>query len=286
MTTAKNYGIDIENIRSKIYHYKKQKIAYFVTVTFITGKQKEVIIERGTSKMLSQIEEMLKCEKPDKIQIEYFKGDSEKRNDVRLYPFEDVSEQTKAPLQPQFQGLGEVEISRIVDDRFQERQRKEEYEQLKEQVLELSTANEEFQETIDQLETENERLEKILDEKSQVRYYAGMLGDILEGIGISKDKIRNPIASLMGISDSEKSNEISQASQQSQVHNDTSGIVENDEPISKEQRERSEIITLITQYLESTDNKMLALIFTLFSEIEHDIDKANAVITYLKSQNK
>jgi len=282
MITLKNYGIDIESIRNKIYHYKKQKVICFVTVTFITGKQKEAIIERGASNTLSQIEEMLKCEKPDKIQIEFYKGDSEKRHDVKLYPFQDVFDLSQVQVHQQSQGLGEVEISRIVDDRIKERQRLEEYEQLKERVLELETENEEFQNIVDQLENENERLEKVIEEKTQIRYYAGMLGDILEGIGISKDKIRNPIASLMGISDTEVQKDISQPTQS---QNDTSGIVEDNEPLSQLQKERNEIITLITQYLNSTDNNTLAQVFTVFSEIEHNSDKASEIILFLKSQN-
>ena len=286
MITAMNYGIDIEKIRTKIYNFKKLKTVYFVTVTFITGKQKVVMIDRGQSKSLPQIDEFLKCEKPDKIQLEYFKGNSEKRHDFRAYPFLEVAEQIPANVQSQFQGFGEAEINSLVDQRLRDQKRAEEFIRLQEEVSELSSELDEQRDLIDELETENEQLKTELENKKQVRYYAGMLGDILEGIGISKEKIRNPIASLMGISDTEKPKEVSQASQQTQVQNDNSGIVEDEEPISKEQKERNEIITLISDYLNSTDNKMLALVFTLFSEIEHDTDKANAVITYLKSQNQ
>jgi FtsZ-binding cell division protein ZapB len=279
MITLKNYGIDIENIRGKIYHYKKQKIAYLVTVTFITGKQKEVIIERGASKTLSQIDELLKCEKPDKIQLEYFKGDSDKRHDIKIYPFQDVSESSQIHVQSQFQGFGEAEISRIVDDRFQERQRKEEYEQLKERVLELSTENEEFQDTIDELEAENERLEKIIESKTQVRYYAGMLGDILESFGIAKDKVKSPLAALMGVTDTEETTKETETGTDKEV----------EEPEIKpksQQSKRREIITLICDYLESTDNQTLAKVFTVFSEIEHNPPLANDLITFIESKKE
>jgi hypothetical protein len=110
----------------------------------------------------------------------------------------------------------------------------------------------------------------------------------LEGIGISKDKIRNPIASLMGISDTEKPKVISDTTNtahSTQAQHDSSGIVEDEVPLTKEQEERKVIITLITHYLDSADNKTLAQVFTVFSAIEHNSEKASEIITFLKSQN-
>jgi FtsZ-binding cell division protein ZapB len=178
--------------------------------------------------------------------------------EIRLNGFEPEIKPTNS-----FQGLGEVEISRIIDDRFKERQRLEEYEQLKERVVELSDENEEYQDTIERLENENERLEKVIESKTQIRYYAGMLGDILEGIGIKKEKIRNPIASLMGISEDD-----------SEIEKDTNET-EVEEPIFKpkvsgDEAKRNEIITLIADYLQASDNNTLANVFTIFSEIEHN----------------
>jgi hypothetical protein len=288
MITAKNYGIDIDKIRSKIYHFKKQKITYFVTVTFITGKQKEIILDKVGSKSLPQIDELLKSEKPDKIQIEYFKSDCEKRNDVKIYAFQDVSEQINSSIKTQFQGLGEAEITSLVDQRFRDQKRAEEFIQLQEQVSELTSELDEQRELVEELETENEQLKTELEQKKQVRYYAGMLGDILEGIGISKDKIRNPIASLMGISDTEKPKEVldsTNTAHSTQAQHDSSGIVEDEVPLTKEQEERKVIITLITHYLDAADNKTLAQVFTVFSAIEHNSEKASEIITFLKSQN-
>jgi hypothetical protein len=283
-----DYSLNINNLQKMMKKHKGQGHELFFDAIFITDKKPKKIINKGTHDELSFIPDHLECSKPDSIRFEFFDS---KEATLCLFPklfmlIEPITNQQTITIQPEFKGFGEAEINTIVDQRFRERQQKEEFEQLQVQVGTLTKDLEEQINLVEELETENEELKTELENKKQVRYYAGMLGDILEGIGISKDKIRNPIASLMGISDTDKPTEISQSSQQTQVQNDSSGIVEEDEPISKEQKERKEIITLISDYLNSTDNKMLALIFTLFSEIEHDTDKANAVITYLKSQNK
>jgi hypothetical protein len=283
MATPKDYGINIDSLRNKMYNTNKKDVVCYMNVIFHFGRQKEMVIERSKVSNALQIAECLKLEKPDKIRIEYFKGANAERYDTfRVYPYEPVSETIQTTVQPQFQGLGEAEITSLVDQRFRDQKRAEEFIQLQEHVSELTSELDEQKELVEELEIENEQLKTELEEKKQVRYYAGMLGDILEGIGISKDKIRNPIASLMGISDAEKTKEIPT---HSQTNNDSSGIVEDEEPLTKEQEERKVIITLITHYLDSVDNKILAQVFTVFSAIEHNSEKASEIITFLKSQN-
>jgi len=250
------------NIRTKIRTYQKQGKDVLYSAIFITGKQRDKLVDKAPTEQFSLITKNLKSEVPDRIKIELYDGKDAVNTlwikEIRLNEFEPEIKSTNS-----FQGLGEVEISRIIDDRFKERQRLEEYEQLKERVVELSDENEEYQDTIERLENENERLEKIIESKTQIRYYAGMLGDILEGIGIKKEKIRNPIASLMGISDDDSETE--------KETNET----EVEEPIFKpkvsgDEAKRNEIITLIADYLQASDNNTLANVFTIFSEIEHN----------------
>ena len=250
------------NIRTKIRTYQKQGKDVLYSAIFITGKQRDKLVDKAPTEQFSLITKNLKSEVPDRIKIELYDGKDAVNTlwikEIRLNEFEPEIKSTNS-----FQGLGEVEISRIIDDRFKERQRLEEYEQLKERVVELSDENEEYQDTIERLENENERLEKVIESKTQIRYYAGMLGDILEGIGIKKEKIRNPIASLMGISDDDSETE--------KETNET----EVEEPIFKpkvsgDEAKRNEIITLIADYLQASDNNTLANVFTIFSEIEHN----------------
>jgi DNA repair exonuclease SbcCD ATPase subunit len=168
-------------------------------------------------------------------------------------------------------GLGEIEINQLVDERFKQRQQSAEYEAMKEKVSGLYTENEELLDEIEDLKNQKEQLEKELDSKKNIRYYAGMLGDILESFGIAKDTIRKPLAGLMGIEETEKPK---------LAETDRSGIVEN---VSPEEERRTEIISLIGEYLRSTSNQALVKVFTIFSEIEKDEKVADTIIEYLNT---
>jgi hypothetical protein len=177
-----------------------------------------------------------------------------------------------------FKGFGETDINRIVDERYRERQRMTEYEQLKERVLELAEENEELHDTIDGLESENSRLEQEIEGKKQIKYYAGMLGDILESFGIAKDRVKRPLAELMGINEGEQpTKEISEHS------SDESGILEQEKK-SPEEAKRSEIISLISEYLRTTSNQTLASVFSIFSEIEANNDLADQILQFINQQ--
>jgi hypothetical protein len=285
-----DYSLNLNNIQRLMKKHKEKGMELFVDVVFITDKKPNKIINKGTHSDICLINEHLNCSKPDSIRFEFF--DSKEATLCRfprLFPLvEKLTKQQPVTMLTEFKGFGEAEINSLVDQRLFERQQKEDFEELQIQVKDLSDEVNEQSALIEELETENEQLKTELEEKKQVRYYAGMLGDILEGIGISKDKIRNPIASLMGISDAEKPKEIhdsTHTAQSTQAQHDSSGIVEDEEPLTKEQEERKVIITLITHYLDAADNKTLAQVFTVFSAIEHNSEKAGEIITYLKSQN-
>jgi FtsZ-binding cell division protein ZapB len=275
------YTLNLSNIRTKIRTYQEQGKDVLFSAIFITGKEKTRLVDRAPVGQLSLITKNLKCENPDKIRIELYDG---KENPNPLWLKELILSQPEPEAEPSgFKGLGELEINRIVDERFRERQRNAEYETLKERVLELTGENEELHDSIEELENENTRLEQELEAKEQIRYYTGMLGDIFESFGISKDRIKKPIAELMGITDTEKK------PKQLEAKTDSSGIVdEKVTDVSTEEQKRSEIIALIAEYLKSTSNQTLANVFSIFSEIEADNEIADKIIHYintLKTEN-
>ena len=265
------------NIRTKIRTYRKQGKNVLYSAIFITGKEKVKLVDRAPVAQLSLVTKNLQCETPDKVRIELYDG---KETPNPLWFKELILVQQEPDIEPSsFKGFGEAEINQIVDQRFRERQRTVEYEGLKERVLELTEENEELQDSIEELETENTRLEQELESKKQVRYYAGMLGDIFESFGIDKGRIKKPIAELMGITDTdEKPKQIGSSVA------DSSGIVDetvkNQAPTAEEQK-RTEIITLIAEYLKTTSNQTLANIFSIFSEIEADNSIAEKLIQHI-----
>ena len=270
------YTLNLSNIRTKIRTYQEQGKDVLFSAVFITGKEKTKLVDRAPVGQLSLITKNLKCENPDKIRIELYDG---KENPNPLWLKELMLSQPEPEVEASgFKGLGEVEINRIVDERFRERQRNAEYETLKERVMELTEENEELHDSIEELENENNRLEQELEGKKQIKYYAGMLGDIFESFGISKDRIKKPIAELMGINDTDEK------PKSLENKTDNSGIV--DEPksaSSTEEQKRTEIISLVAEYLKTTSNKTLANVFSIFSEIEADNAIADKIIQYINT---
>ncbi len=268
------FQIAIDNIRTKIKTYQEQGNDVLYSATFITGSRREKLVDKAPVSQLFLVSKNLKCETPEKIRLDLYNG----KDSTNTLWFKDIILKEPVPeTQPatSFKGFGEAEINHLVDERFRERIRFTQYEQLKEQVQELTEENEELQDAVNKLELENDKLQQEVESKKQIRYYAGMLGDILESIGISKDKVKKPLAELMGINEPDSKPAI--------ISPDNSGIVEHHEPLSPEEQKRSEIISLIAEYLKTTNNQTLTNVFNIFSEIEQDNAIANSIIQYLET---
>lgn len=276
-----DYDINIEALQQKMYRLSKGGNKCYITVQFITGRKKEVITYRNRVKGIHEIAKCLRVETPEKIKIELFVNDNEKTASSETYVLQDESIQNQHTQQ--FQGFGEAEIQKMVDQRLSEQKRNEEFIELQQEVTDLNAEIQELTSQNEILEDENEQLKVELESKKQIRYYAGMLGDILEGIGISKDKIKSPIASLMGITDEKENKEISQAPVETQ--SDSSGIVEEvEEEETVEQKHRNEVVTLMTEYLKTRDNITLSNLFNIFSEVEKDPKIAFEILQFIESK--
>lgn len=277
------YTLNLSNIRTKIRTYQEQGKDVLFTAIFISGREKSKLIDRAPVQQLALITKNLKYENPDKVRIELYDG----KDAVNPLWLKEILLATPEPEteseSSSFRGFGEAEISRIVDERFQERQRLAEYEQMKERVLELTGENEELRDTIDKLENHTSQVETELESKKQIRYYAGMLGDILESFGIARDKVKKPLAELMGLNDTVDPKSI-QGKQ-----DDRSGIVETQESfasLTPEDQKRSEIIALVAEYLKSTSNDILGALFTIFSEVEQDNSLVAEIIGFINQKKE
>ncbi len=271
---TEEYTNKMANIREKIRTFEKQGKNVVYTAVFITGKDKVKLVDRAPATQLALVGRNLKYENPDKVRIELYDEEQSKNMLwVAEIMINSTSEEEKTTT-TSFQGLGEAEINQLVDERFRHRQQNLEYEQLKEQVAELSDENQSLQDELEALRSEKEGLEKEIESKKNIRYYAGMLGDILESFGIAKEKIRTPLAGLMGISVVEKPKE------------EPVGFIDNsglDKDVSPEEEKRNEIINLISEYLRSSSNQTLANVFSIFSEIEKDESVSDKILQYLNT---
>jgi FtsZ-binding cell division protein ZapB len=275
MSKNSNYTIDLSNVRTKIKSFQEQGKHVVYSATFLVDGKKQKLVDMAEISQLSLITRNLKCETPEKITIELFdKNDTRNPLWVKPFLFDGVAPANK----PQPATLGEAEINQMVDQRIAERQREIDFEELKNLAKDLSSENEELQDRIEELEGQKEQLEIELERKKSVRYYAGMLGDILEGFGINKEKIKKPLAELMGIDEEKPS------PKQVQAHaGDSSGIV--DEEPTGEDKKRLEVIDLIHQYLNSLPNTTLAKVFQVFSAIEQNPALADELLDFLSNPN-
>ncbi len=277
------YTLNLSNIRTKIRTYQEQGKDVLFSAIFITGRDKSKLIDKAPVQQLSLISKNLKYENPDKVRIELYDGKDAVnplwlKEIVLAMPEPEIKTESNG-----FRGLGEAEISRIVDERFREKQRLAEYEQLKERVLELTGENEELRDTIEELENHTSQVESELESKKQIRYYAGMLGDILESFGIARDKVKKPLAELMGLNDTSDSKSIQPK------RDEHSGIVETQEPLSSlsaEDQKRNEIIALVAEYLKTTSNEILGTIFTIFSEVEQNNGLAQEIVGFINQKKE
>jgi FtsZ-binding cell division protein ZapB len=298
--TAKNVNTFLANMQKKAKKYSDVGKDVLFSATFINGSSQRTPIANQLAKSIpKQVKSLLIIEKPEKIKIDLFTREGEY---LDMNVCEIVNEAvvlTAVPVQ-EHKGLGEVEINQIVDQRIAEKQRAIEFEQLKEEVKELTSENEDLQNEIDALEERNTELETELANKQEIRYYTGMLGDILEGFGFSKDKMRKPIAGLLGFTEEKSAGR----KELPATTTDNSGIVEEPSspavtppvaipaettaPVSdqgmyspEEQKKRNELIDLIAAYLHSSSTQVIAKVFAIFSEIETDNAVADDLIEQL-----
>jgi len=282
MSNAK-FSSWIKYVRARIKSLSAGGDDVLISAYFITGKDRVKTLEKASPEYLSLLGKSLKYEDPDKVRIDYYNG-KDTRNTIWVDEFPLKEKQDQSMNNSGFQGLGEAEINRIVDERFQEKQRMIEFDEMKNRVQELTTENDELHDQLFKLETAKEQLETDLESKKQIRYYAGMLGDILESFGIAKDKVKRPLAELMGFNDDEKKDKNLNAHKE-----DNSGIVDEGNKTSnqsEEDQKRNEIISLVADYLKTTSNTTLANIFSIFSEIEQNNVVAEDIIQFLNTKKK
>lgn len=274
------YFLNSLNARAKKETDRGIGVCYNATVVN-DNKSRKVIDMEPIASLNRRINSLVKIEEPEIIKVDLFteSGQWLEGNICDLRTKDDDAAGSN------FQGLGEAEINAIVERRFDEKKRESEFVEMKEIVKDLSDENDELKARIEELETQNNDMQDDLEKKKQFRYYAGMLGDILESIGIRKEKLSKPIAELMGIDEKEEQKKLPEKS-------DQSGIVEEQPvthprgsaPISSEDQKRTEVISLISQFLYSVDNQLLGELFTIFSEIESNRGLAAEILEYIEKK--
>ncbi|HBG69663.1 MAG: hypothetical protein A2W93_12135 [Bacteroidetes bacterium GWF2_43_63] len=277
-----SYFLKSLNARAKKESEKGFKVFFNATV-FTDNRSNKVIEMEPVELMNRQINNFLKTEQPEILKIDLITegGKLIDGNVCDLRTHNDVQPAHTVP------GLGEVEINAIVERRFEEKRRENDFFEMKEIVKELADENDELKAKVEELEAHNQELETNLEQKNQIRYYAGMLGDILESIGIRKEKLSKPIAELMGIDEKEEQKMLPAKDDKSGIVYESTAAPQNSSvPMSSDEQKRFEVISLISQFLNSIDNQLLGELFSIFSEIEANKSLAPELLEYIEKKKE
>jgi hypothetical protein len=277
-----SYFLKSLNARAKKESEKGFKVFFNATV-FTDNRSNKVIEMEPVELMNRQINNFLKTEQPEILKIDLI-TEGGKLIDGNVCDLRTHNDVQPAPTVP---GLGEVEINAIVERRFEEKRRENDFFEMKEIVKELADENDELKAKVEELEAHNQELETNLEQKNQIRYYAGMLGDILESIGIRKEKLSKPIAELMGIDEKEEQKMLPAKDDKSGIVYESTVAPQNSAvSMSADEQKRFEVISLISQFLNSIDNQLLGELFSIFSEIEANKSLAPELLEYIEKKKE
>ena len=304
------YKIFFSRLYHNAYSRSKRIVAIkqaFLTVHFTENGQNIIVAEKVDTSEIANLTSLAEYKKPEKIfaiidvdgkktmyeqsfiqneQLQELSNNSQ-TNNKGLQKISNKFQTNLKQMEAQalssrigFAGFGETNVKEYVNKVLAEERRerdfvdlKSELEAKKEEIQKLNNIITEFEETLDTSEDKLEKLEEELESKKKIRYWAGMTGDILESIGFKKEALRQPLAGFL------TGEESSESLSQNNIDTDESGIVE-----EEENDKRSELINLIHSYLHKIDDKTLANIFLIFSEIERDRTIANKIIEQFKIQ--
>ena len=263
-----------------------------ITLSFTIDGKSTTVAENKTLSEIQALREMAEYHKPDSIMAEVEVGgkktvyrqhfDKQKQtmgnNEELIGNIQQSMENKVQSPNLGYIGLGEISVKDYVNKQLEEersarkmRELELELSQKKEEITNLNRAIDKLKSTIEENESEIEELQSKMEIKGQIRYWAGLTGDILESVGIKKESLKAPLAGLLA-------SEEKPVTAPQQALEDQSGIVE--EPIINDKR--SEIIALIHAYLKQVDDNTLSQIFMIFSDIEQDKELAEYLINQIK----
>lgn len=283
-------------IKARTYNLQSRK-HYDITISvfFFKDGQRNILFENRNRKILSRVQDEAELQLPEKITIEivHSKGtESHSHGHTKTYEKTRNSDENSRRTNENnpingFGGLTNVNtntIEAIVNKRLEEERKKRELNELQTKLIEntqtLSEKESEIKGLKEEVESKKEeifRLEKSLKDKKKFKYYAGITGDILQSFGLDKKIIAKPLAGLLTNGDEEAESKAIE-----QTASDTSGIVDENEPKTKNRRQ--EMIDLLSMYIKNLDTSTLEKLFNIFSEIENNPNNADKIIQFLNNK--
>jgi hypothetical protein len=241
-----------DNLTSRLYNIsstikaaiKAQKMQGYETLfcsaaLYRKGKRLNSIEKADTRNFSRLMLSYVRSEDPDKMKIE-LRGDQEELLWSKTFNLE-PEDMALQGVQSESTGLGEAEVSEMVNKKLQDIRRNEELEDLRS--------------TRDQLEQENEQLQKQLGEledtlsaKKNIEYYSNIIGMALPGL--AKMLNGSPFGGALGM---------------------LAGSSEDPEtPKREEGNQRQAIVDLVAEFLQTLDDAQLGQIYLVFVELSNN----------------
>ena len=202
------------------------------------GKKLNSIDRSPKENFTRLMHQYIQSEQPDKLRIELRSG-----GDALLWSktFSFEVDPVEIPRDREFQGLGEVQIGELLNQKMTELRKQEELEQLRSETEHLSQENEALRRQLD-------GLEETVEAKKKVEYYANILG--LAFPGLAKMLSTTPLGGTLGA---------------------LAGLDTPDSPSSEsEKSQRNTIIELVSEFMASLDDQALGQLYLVFIELSNN----------------
>lgn len=156
----------------------------YFTAQFLKSGRKQNGIERGDIETFStQIRTYVKSEDADSVKLDFVDCNSGKCIYSKSLHNLKASEIVQDPQRPTtntpglagFNGLGEAEFNKLVDQRVEVKERHNEF-------IRIGKENEELRSRNEALMAENEELDATLKAKKETEYYMGIIGTVFPGL--------------------------------------------------------------------------------------------------------
>ena len=256
----------IEKFERIVYNLRgiNKNPEYFTLVAFgANGEKKDLIAKservepKKIKKRVLTLVSLHNSNVPVKgITLEIFDSNNKSLN-LSKFTFENIEQKPQANDNP-LNGLSGPEIQSYISSQVQkqldEAAKQQRIERMQQENEELKKLKEENEKTIAELEQEVEELQNKIEVKNTIGATAGMVGTLLESIGIPREVVGSKLGHLMGVS----ADDVQAAAAKKRAE-------ENQEPIDEnnEQTPQEKAIETINEYLYSLDNNQLSEIFII-----------------------
>lgn len=240
---------------------KAQNLQGYDTIycsTIFSKRGKKVnSFERAASENFSRLLlTYVESEQPDKIRVE-LRAERDELLWTKTFSLESEQE-IRISKDPDFQGLGEADVNKILNAKLEEIMRNNELE-------ELRALREQLEQENDSLRVQLGEMETVVEAKKNLEYYSNIIGLALPGLAkmLNKTALGGTLGMLAGLKDE---------------------VTQNDGAATGEKDQRETIIDLVTEFMRSLDDTQLGHLYLVFIELSNNPSLIKTLLSQLNVQ--